>query len=357
MTGMQLITYIAGVPELEVRFLKSSKNREALKDNILNPAPLKKNISITMILLLFVALFYWYSQLTGVTFNISVELLSTTAKNLNDFFLLESRGVTTSDILGTSVAYSGILAKTELVLSRLSIIFIAIGVLSTIWNCRRRIFYLKFLQSKVDLIFFVLPFVCSLVTATTIILPYFSTSYTSGRVYQQMFIILSMFFVIGGIKIAKSLKVKPCLIILIVLLPSFMCGSDLISQIFDKPRSMVLNSEGYAYDYLFIHDQECYSAMWLQEYGELKGMKVYTDVTGQYRLISQGGISPGSIDYYSLVDKNKKILNGYIYLRYFNIAGRKLADRAYKSHNISDYLDRFVLRGPIYSNGGSEIYI
>jgi len=363
--GMKLI------PILDVGSHKSL-NVEPFWDNsrrslaiILNPSSLKMKVSMTTLILFLVTLFYWYSQLTGVAFTSGLGFMWTTFMNLNQFFVLESRGVTTSDILGTSVAYSRILPKIELILSRLSLIFIAIGVLSTIWNHKKRIFYPnfeydhtdKFLRCKIDMNLFVLAMVCSLVSAAAFILPYLARNYTLGRTYQQMFIILSMFFVIGGMTVAKWINVKPCLILLIVLIPSFMCGSDTLNQMFDMPRSVVLNSEGYAYDYLFVHDQESYSAKWLKEYCQYDGFKVYTDVTGQYRLISQAGIPLGSIDYTSLIDKRKKISDGYIYLRYYNVFNRKLADRAYMGHDIVEYLDRFIMRRLIYSNGGSEIYL
>ena len=58
---------------------------------------------------------------------------------------------------------------------------------------------------------------------------------------------------------------------------------------------------------------------------------------------------------HSLCEEDKKI-SGYIYLRYYNVVDGKLLDAGYKSHNITEYQDKFISKGKIYANGGSEIY-
>ena len=69
--------------------------------------------------------------------------------------------------------------------------------------------------------------------------------------------------------------------------------------------------------------------------------------------ISQAGIR--EYDSYSLLVEDKKI-NGYIYLRYYNVVDGKLVDRQCEEHNMTEYRDKFVGKSKIYNNGGSEVW-
>jgi uncharacterized membrane protein len=54
--------------------------------------------------------------------------------------------------------------------------------------------------------------------------------------------------------------------------------------------------------------------------------------------------------------KDKKIEEGYIYLRYYNVVDGKLLDWQNEKHNMTEYQDKFVGKSKIYSTGGSEIW-
>jgi uncharacterized membrane protein len=107
-----------------------------------------------------------------------------------------------------------------------------------------------------------------------------------------------------------------------------------------------------------VHDQESYGAKWLKVHSEDK-TRVYSDFNGRLPLVSQAGYPSSSIDLYRLARHGK--IDGYIYLRYYNVVNNKLlghnmSSRIFTSYNLTEYDDVFVGRNNIYNNGGSEVY-
>jgi uncharacterized membrane protein len=228
-----------------------------------------------------------------------------------------------------------------------------------------------FLKEKFEVAYFVIALACVGLLVVMIALPFIAVGYSMDRLYAVAITILSVFFVIGGIMIANvSLKKKPLLkkqkqggkentqvraylIILLVLIPYFLSVTGVTYQMFGYPRPITLNSEGEQYDKMYVHDQESYGAKWLGDEGELKNTQIYTDRLGGMRLKSQAGIR--GYDTRSLLEEDRKI-NGYIYLRYYNVVDSKLLDHQYGKHNITEYQDKFVGKNKVYNNGGSEVW-
>ena len=77
-----------------------------------------------------------------------------------------------------------------------------------------------------------------------------------NRLYFAMTVILSVIFVVGGITISKYLNAKPYLVILLLLVPYFMCTTGTMYHIFSVPHELALSSEGKLYDMYYVHDQE-----------------------------------------------------------------------------------------------------
>ena len=137
-------------------------------------------------------------------------------------------------------------------------------------------------------------------------------------------------------------------VILLVLIPYFLCVTGVIYQMFGVPRAIILNSEGEQYDLYYVHDQESYSATWLREHtGD--NLRVYADHQGMYRLISQGGIDIGYIDEYSLF-KNKELASGYIYFRYINSIQGKLIKGDGSIYDIEEISSTLHNINKIYDN-------
>jgi len=324
----------------------------------------KKVVSLTITILFFAFIFFWYSQVTEAAFNSGVRFIENTFTNLNKFFVEEMRSSTTHAVLGEGIMQKGIPHKIEFVLTWLTFTFIGIGIITLIRRYKEMSFpelnfkKTDFLREKFEVGYFVAALICSGLLVAVVALPFVSTGYGMDRAHLLGIVILSIFFVIGGIILSRCLKVRAYLIILLVLIPYFFCTTGVLYQMFDYPRAITLNSEGEQYDMYYIHDQESYGAKWLKVHSQDK-TRVSTDFYGRFGLVSQSGFSPNSINWYSL-GQHKKI-DGYIYLRYYNvvndkIVGRNESSHVFTSYNLTEYGDVFAGRNNIYNNGGSEVY-
>jgi uncharacterized membrane protein len=251
------------------------------------------------------------------------------------------------------------------VASWLIILFIAVGVLSTLARYRKMVNIDKaegekidFLSAKIDAEYFVLAIACSAIMVFSVVLPFISQGYGLMRALFQTMVGLAPFFVIGGITLSRLLKLRPHWILLVILITYFSCTTSTIYQMFNYPRSVVLNSEGSQYDVYFIHDEEVYAAKWLKKYADLETMKVFIDSGDAGRLISQGDISPTRIDQYSLTGTDEEIADGYIYLRYYNLVNGKIVtpEVPLGIHDTAEYQYKWEKKNRVYANGGSEIY-
>jgi uncharacterized membrane protein len=317
-------------------------------------SPFKRGITVSIVALFFAMLFFWYSQVTVASFSSGVSFIGDTFANLNQWFLIESKGGEIAAATGKS-ALPTIPQKMNLVFSWLTIAFIAIGVLSTVAMYKRLVaipdqepIKPNFIYSKFEMEYFVLSLVCCAILVISVVMPYISIGYSMTRIYFQVMAVLAPFFVIGGIMVARWLRARPHWIILVVLIPFFMCTTGTMYQIFDVPSTIALNSADNMYMYApsYVYDQESYAAKWIKEYG--KGV-IYTDARlGPRVLRSQGKIPPSQTrgSFISKYQEGKEI-NGYIYLRTIDIA----VDRV-----VTEYPDIFAWKKKIYATNGSEIY-
>ena len=381
----------------------------------------KKVISLTLVILFFSMIFFWYSQVTEAAFNSGVVFIENTLSNLNKFFIVESRG-SGQALLGKDIMQKGIPHRIEFMFTWLTIALIGVGLVTLIRRYKEMSFpelgfqRVDFLKEKFKVGYFLFALACAGMLVMILAVPYIADAYSFGRAYPLAITILSVFFVIGGIILWKYLngafavlrvrgkalmehflsKERTCakketlfalqkiftekcyrssfdkpflskkrfgkntsqgrayLIILLVLIPYSLCATGVMYNIFGVPREIALNSEGKEYDWLYVHDQESYSAKWLGILDvEQNNPKIYTDRYGGVGLISQGKIWT-SIDFWSLAAHEK--IDGYIYLDYYNVVDEKLTDLSYITHNMAEYSDVFVGMGKIYDNGGSEIW-
>ena len=344
----------------------------------------KKVISLTITILFFSMIFFWYSQVTEAAFNSGISFVEDTLISLNEFFVMEARSGPVEAMLGTGIWQKGIPHRIEFILTWLTFAFIGIGVITLIRRYKEMSFpelnfkKPEFLKDKFEVTYFVIALILSGLLAATVAFPYISEGYSLGRQYTLAIVVLSVFFAIGGITLSKHFlskertcakketlfakqktftkntsEVRAYLIILLVLIPYFFCVTGVTYQMFGYPRAITLNSEGKQYDLFYVHDQESYGAKWLRDNGELENTMIYIDTAGGGRLKSQAGIR--QYDSRSLFEEDKKI-DGYIYLRYYNVVDGKLLDRQHEEHDITEYQDKFGGVSKVYNNGGSEVW-
>ena len=361
----------------------------------------KKVISLTITILFFALIFFWYSQVTETTFNAGVSFVGETFTNLNRFFVEESRTGAFVQLAGHELTYP-ILSRVNLALTWCTFIFIGIGVLTMIKRYKEMIVISEvkrkkpdFLKTKFEMEYFMIALVCVGLLVIMVALPYISVGYDIWRLYSVVIVILSVCFIIGGMTLShfffftkhflskertcakkecnsfgkaflskkrfvlkeknNGSEVRAYLIILLILIPYSMFSTGVIYQLVGAGDSIVLNSEGRQYDKYYVHDQESCGAKWLKEYGEEKTKIATTDTyVGMLKLISQGNIPSSSIDRTSLQADRK--IKGYIYLGYYNVVDGKLFGVEPNSCNLSDYSHQFVGKSTIYNNGGSEVW-
>lgn len=319
----------------------------------------KRNISLRTVLFLFVVIFIWYAQLTDAAFNVGVTFIKDTLLNLNNFFIEESRTGDIKRLFGQELRYP-LLDKANAIITWCTFVLIGIGVLTVVKRYQEMVDISNinigkpdFLKTKFDVEYSTMTLVSSGLLVAMVALPYLSIGYDIYRLYSLVLVILSVFFVIGGISLSKYLKLKPYLIILLILIPYFMFVTHVAYQIFGAPVSINLNSEGVSYDREYVHDSESCAAKWLAMNSEKNSVISVADISGRLRLISQGKIPPKRTEDYSFPRHGE--LQAYIYLYYNNVVKDKLVVNG-TTCNMSEYSDMFIGKGKIYDSGNSEIY-
>ncbi len=323
----------------------------------------ERTMSLRIVSFFSVVIFIWYAQLTDAAFSVGVTFIRDTLANLNNFFLEESRTDMFQLLFGHGLAYS-VLSKVNLLVTWCTFLFIGIGVLTMVGKFQEmvdirgeRLQKPDFLKTRFEVGYLTMVLACSGLLLAIVLLPYISIGYDIYRLYSLVVVVLSVCFVIGGIVLSKrtGLKLKPYLIILVILLSYLMFVTGVAYQIFGAPVSVILNSEGDRYACEYIHDSEGCAAEWLAltlKENSRASVSV-TDLFGSHRLLSQGIIPPGRIDDYSFSGRGRG--REYIYLYYTNAVMDKLVVNGTMC-NMSEYRGAFVGYGRIYDSGSSEVY-
>ena len=335
---------------------------------------IRTTISYNLIILFFSMMFVWYGQITGKAFNSGINFIISTMENLLfRFFIEESRGTQVQALAGQNIVNKGISAQIEFVFTWMLLAVIMFGVISVLID-RDQVLLLKtdkfgylkpklnYLKERIDFEYFIMAFVCCILLAVTVIIPGIAKGYSMDRLYLLTSSLLAVFFIIGGIKLSgilnkifhrnKNIDHKfssSVFIILIVLIPYFMCVNGFIYNITGENRSVLSNSNVESYSEMYILDGESNGAKWLGD-NRNTSLKTYADHTGRYRLISQGKFF-GSIDEDKL--KNTDLIKGYIYLRNRNINGL-FVGRNYTKLINNDIYSNYNL---VYDNGASQVLI
>jgi len=318
----------------------------------------KRGMTTTAVGLFLTMLFFWYSQMTGPSFYSGVHFIRETFVNWQDIFVTETRGGVTQAALGTTLAQARTPQTIEFVVSWLTIIIFTIGIIVTIRRFKEMISIPgfnrtkpNFLLKKLDTEYVLLSVACYTILVFSVILPYVSIGYEISRTYFQMTVILSVFFIIGAVKVSRYLKLRPSWLILVVLIPYFLCTAGLVSQAFGFPRVLTLNSEGPMYVSNYTTDEESYAAKWIGEYRD-KRVSLYRNITSR-RMLSQGKIPEIESKAFSpegLAEsfKDNQGIHGYIYLSYMRLDTDGLP---------VEFFDILGEESKIYSNGGVEIFL
>ena len=349
-------------------FLSHDKNIAKLQSSNALTAYFRPYLTPGIISIFFIVIFVWYSQITSVAFNDGVGFIYRSMQSLQDLFILESRRDNVVVALGSGVDELELPRKIAFVFNWLNILFIAVGVFAMSFLYQKRAAFLgqkifiksNFLINELDIFILNLSIISSSIMVASILVPFISRGYGLDRIYLLTTIILSLSFILGGITFAEIFHIRyKYLVMLIVLVPFFMCTTGIVHQLFGYPGSIILNSEGNSFDKYYIYDKETYACSWLSEQS-VSGQKYYADYFGNSRLISQGEINRDSIE--NVVghwEQNRKnrVLDGYIYLRNFNVAkGKLFGPKSSDETELRKYWPKLIKDNKIYNNGGSEVW-
>jgi len=336
----------------------SPRGSDAMTDTVLALEPsqpqLRRGLTITLVTLFLAMLFFWYSQIIGPTFSSGVRFIQKSFTTWRWLLIEDTGGGVVQAAMGKTLAYTGVPQRIEFVISWLTILFVAIGLLAMIIKFKGMVSTPgfrhekpNFLLKKFELEYLVLSIVCFLLLVVMVAVPHVSKYYGSARTYFQMVVPLSIFFVIGGIEVARYLKSRPQWLILAVLLPYFLSTTGMMCQVFNYPRAITLNSEGPRYG-MYISDAESYAAKWVKEYSE-EGITINAHHFARDLLISQAQLAPRGFKEYRLSELvGDREVDGYIYLRYLDIVDGGLK---------REYPGLFAASNKIYDNSKSEVYL
>ena len=335
---------------------EESKGRELVSQSALGKDALGNILSLSMIGLLFVFIFFWYGQVTGMPYTAAVKFIETTIIKLSDFFILESRaGGNVPAVLGEDILIKDIPHKIEFVLTWVVFTYIAIGAIAmlkrVIFNHNSKKLNSRPIKANFEIKYLVMTLLCGALLVAAVALPYVGTGYGIQRIYTQVSVILSVSFVICGIilseYLSKYVRVKPYLLILVVLIPYFFCVTGPMYQIFGHPRDITLNSQESLNTKMYIYDAESYAAKWLEQHSQV-GTTIYAYGFSEEILVSQSNIPYQRIseNLVSTYQQGQRV-SGYTWLRYIDMIDGGL---------LTEYPDVFARMSKIYANYYSETY-
>jgi len=318
----------------------------------------KRRIGALMLLLFLAMIVFWYVIVTGGPFYSVKEFITATYNSLPQLFNVESKGEGISQAFGIGLDLKQVPQVMTVAFSWLTVIFLSAGVCSMIADQLR--FKIqssikecsRFSAKRPDPEFFILAISSFGILVASVALPYIGSAYGIDRLYIQMMVILSPFFVIGSTAIARSLHIRRShLLLLAVLIPYLLCNTGTMHQIFGIDKAITLNSHGQMFDELYVHDQETYAARWIKGKSE-EWADIYSDFLGTNRLTSQGRIQ-SPIYMGDLIERYSAPDIGYIYIRYCGAVNGRLLDSKSRWHNITRYQQQLEGLNQIYDDGGS----
>jgi len=318
-----------------------------------------KKITIVLLLLFTVIMFLWYSQITETAFNASLDFLKKSAVSMKNMFIEEARTSELGKLSGQGLVHP-VLSKINFVVTWSMFIFIGLGVLFTTIKFKKLISIFdsqtnkfRFLKSKIEIEHLIIGWLCAGLISSVVLIPFFSVGYDIQRFYSLIIIFLSLYFILGIIFISKFLKIKPYILILLIIVPYFLFITGVTYQLIGYDTSMILSSEGEEYEIENLYDQDSYSAKWLEK-NIIHNTTFYTaDQHGARKLVSQGHFNLNNILHRHFF--KYKPVEGTLYLNYNNVVNKEFVvnDLIYEMSNFT-ILYRDLNK--IYNNLGSEVY-
>jgi uncharacterized membrane protein len=260
-------------------------------------------LSISYFLIFSIMIMVWYSLVYGPTFFLIVSYIQGSASILNNYLLLETTNRELDVALGKYAFSVSKWIKFSTYWGMIAIIIL--GAIRTVLQFRMCIsFKPKWMQpcpdshpafavqDRIDFEYVLLPVAFLILLILSILISPIIWGYNLSRLFLNAIPILSIFFIIGCITIASIFRIKRSWILIISFLILLgICTSSIIDPMFGQPGIITISTKGDNYDLYYVHDSEKAAAVWMNQYGfKVKG--IYTDMSGDSRLVSQGLLKP-----------------------------------------------------------------
>ncbi len=281
---------------------------------------IKKEISVTILLLYLVTLFLWLGQITDMAFMGGVLFLKNTFLSIGQFLSADARDPTiTNKLLGGDLETP--ISFIYFILTWITFLMIFIGFLGNLLNYKRTLLMsnfkekkLNFLKSKFEPEYIAMAFTCGVLLFLIITLPFISKGYDMGRLYLLSLLLLSPLLIIGCLYTSKFLKINPQLLIILILIPYLLFSTDAIYQSLGYEGDYVLSSSGKNFEFVYISDSEAQAAKWFNlNRKDSNDIHVF-DNSGERILVSQGNFNPSLITTSRMIDYDHKKINGYTFI-------------------------------------------
>lgn len=223
----------------------------------------------------------------------------------------------------------------------------------------------KYYKDKISPEFIVACIISTSLLVLFVVIPSISNDYGASRLFAQCLVFLAPIFVIGGMKIAKTIK-KPkwdVFILIILLISLFTVSMHLNYEFYGIQSSIYYDNNANSRIETFIYDQDINGAQFISKYGG-EDTKIYADTIAGSRLMAANNFSINNTDFVDFVQSlelNKtKNKNPYLYLSYSNTQKNMIFETVapvYVTNSTTGYKLLNLWRSVIYDNGGSRVLI
>jgi uncharacterized membrane protein len=315
-----------------------------------------KNITVTMTVFFFIAMFTWYIYTSGsTTFDSFLQFGDHVFGQLGDFFDPSARGQTVLRGLGLESPPTiwNALSRAFAYATQFLIIVGFIGMLTERVNIDVEREY--FLFSSLAMAFL----------AMLILVPGLANTLNMTRFYHILLFFLAPFCAIGAIFMVKLVSKREnelaiSALLLIILIPYFffqtgfvyeVTGTDSWSMPLSKYRMSAVRLYG---SQRYIDDYSAFGAQWFSKNVNVKHVQVYADGNTVFSSLSIYGLV--HFDYVSELTNTTKVANeGVVFLSTVNVIYETVVYRRF-SWNISEFSFAFEDLNSVYTNGGSIVY-
>jgi len=308
----------------------------------------KETIAHNFVTLYIVMALTWYLYISsGSPFITIVNLGNHVISNLQELFNPATSGMIDPVITPTTPART-----VTKILGLISIFFIIVGVLRTIFNAKLK-------ETRSTFFHFIVAAFTVNIIATVV--PYFTAMHAS-RLFHLTLFFLSPFCILGGLRVVKVAfndKKRAEILIALFLTILFLFNSGFVYTICNEHSSIALDK---SYDAITADYEETQCMLWLLAERD-KEKPIYADFFGRASLNKFFyGDEPRVF-----LSQTNDLSNGYIYLRGKNVEdGIIKEDRWIRMHHefveiplkhTTFYKKVITTSNKVYSNGGSEIFI